>query len=225
VTQNIGNSSDTIIQLQALVERDKTALAREIHDELGEYLIAASMDVAILKQRFLAQDEDSSRRLTRIDGMLNAAIDKMRRMTDELHPTLLDDVGLFAALRWQMKQMCRRSKVVCTEDFPEVEPHLSTAASIALFRVGQEVLIIAENRAGVTRADFTIAVDLDSLAMRVFADGVSLEPTENSRGFVALAFLRHRLRAMHGEFTMELLPAGGIVLTAKVLLANALKSP
>lgn len=225
MTQNIGNSSDTIIQLQALVERDRAALAREIHDELGEYLIAASMDVTILKQRFLAQDEDSIHRLTRIDSMLNAAIDKMRRMTEELHPTLLDNVGLFAALRWQMKQMCHRSKVTCTEHFPEVEPHLSTAALIALFRVGQEALIVAENQRGVTLTDFTVVVDRDSLAMRIVSDGVSTEPAENSRGFVALAFLRHRLRALDGEFTMESLPAGGVLLTAKVLLANALRSP
>jgi signal transduction histidine kinase len=56
---------------------------------------------------------------------LNASIDMMRRITEELRPTLLDNVGLLAALRWQIKDMCRRLAIQCDEHMPEAEPQLT----------------------------------------------------------------------------------------------------
>jgi signal transduction histidine kinase len=100
----------TVKQLQLLVEQDKTAaLAREIHDELGGHLIATAMDLASLKQRFVETDPDAVERIDRATSSLNAAVDMMRRVTEELHPTLLDNVGLFTALRWQIRHMLSTS--------------------------------------------------------------------------------------------------------------------
>jgi signal transduction histidine kinase len=214
------SSSEVVTKLQALVERDKAELAREIHDELGGYLIAASMDVTVLKQRFASLDEDSQQRFIRVSSMLNAAVDMMRRVTEELRPTLLDNVGLFAALRWQMKHMCSRSKVICTEHFPEAEPRLSAAASIALFRIGQDALVVAEDQEAVTAVDLSITVDPDCLSIRVSSDGKTAEPAQDSRGSVALAFVRHRLHAMGGAVTIERPASGGMNLTAQVDMAR-----
>lgn len=210
------SSSETLMNLQALVERDKTALAREIHDELGGFLIAASMDMTVLKQRFAAKDDDSRQKFGRVNSMLNAAVDMTRRVTEELHPTLLDNVGLFAALRWQIKRMCRRSHVTCTEHFPEAEPTLSSAASIALFRIGQEALVVAGDQDAVTAVDFTVRVNPDFLSIRVSSDGFTPEPLEDGRGSVALSFVRHRVRAMGGSALMERPRSGGMRLTAQV---------
>jgi signal transduction histidine kinase len=214
------SSSETVTKLQALVERDKAELAREIHDELGGYLIAASMDVTVLKQRFASLDEDSQQRFIRVNSMLNAAVDMTRRVTEELHPTLLDNVGLFAALRWQMKHMCSRAKVTCTEHFPEAEPRLSAAASIALFRIGQEALVVAEDQQDVTAVDLSVTVNPDGLSIRVSSDGVTLKPAPDSRGSVALSFVRHRLAAMGGAVTIEHPASGGMNLTAHVSMAR-----
>ena len=214
------SSSEIVTKLQALVEHDKAQLAREIHDELGGYLIAASMDVTVLKQRFASRDEDSQQKFTRVSSMLNAAVDMMRRVTEELHPTLLDNVGLFAALRWQMKHMCSRSKIICTEHFPEAEPRLSAAASIALFRIGQEALVVAEDQVAVTTVDLSVTVNPDCLSMRVSTDGVTAKPARDSRGSVALSFVRHRLQAMGGAVTIEHPAGGGMSLTAHVDMAR-----
>jgi len=213
-------SSEIVTKLQALVERDKAELAREIHDELGGYLIAASMDVTVLQQRFASLDEDSQQKFTRVSSMLNAAVDMMRRVTEELHPTLLDNVGLFAALRWQMKHMSSRSKVTCTEHFPETEPSLSAAASIALFRIGQEALVVAEDQEAATAVDLRITINPDCLSIRVSSNGVTAKPAQDSRGAVALSFVRHRLQAMGGAVTIEHPASGGMSLTAQVDMAR-----
>src|ERR1700681_4216438 len=160
----------TVNQLQLLVEQDKIALAREIHDELGGHLIATAMDLASLKQRFVDTDADAVEKIDRATHSLNAAVDMMRRVTEELHPTLLDNVGLFAALRWQIKHMSHRSNIICTEHLPELELRLRPATAITLFRVGQEAMVVAENQAGVTLMDFAMMVENESITMRVNAN-------------------------------------------------------
>jgi signal transduction histidine kinase len=208
----------TVSQLQLLVEQDKIALAREIHDELGGHLIATAMDLASLKQRFVDTDQDAVEKIDRAARSLNAAVDMMRRVTEDLHPTLLDNVGLFAALRWQIKQMSHRSNIICTEHLSELEPRLRPATAIALFRVGQEALVVAENQAGVTLMDFAMEMENESITVRVHANGVSTPPEPETRGHVALEFLRHRVDAMNGTVTLGQPPEGGMSLLAQIRL-------
>jgi signal transduction histidine kinase len=208
----------TVNQLQLLVEQDKMALSREIHDELGGHLIATAMDLASLKQRFADTDADAVEKIDRAMLSLNAAVDMMRRVTEELHPTLLDNVGLFAALRWQIKHMSLRSNITCTEHLPELELRLRPATAITLFRVGQEAMAVAENQAGVTLVDFAMMIEDESITMRVHANGVSTPPKPETRGYVALEFLRHRVDAMNGTVTLGESPAGGLSVLAQIHL-------
>jgi len=215
-----GNSLSTVTvnHLQLLIEQEKTALAREIHDDLGGHLIATAMDLAFLKARFAAMDPLALERLERATSSLTAAVDMMRRVTEELHPTLLDNVGLFAALRWQIKHMCQRASIVCREHLPERELRLRPATAITLFRVGQEALTIAENQSDVTRVDFGITVHNDTLRLDVSTDGAAALPPEGSRGDIALGFLRHRLEAMNGRVSVSHSTSSGLHLTAEVHL-------
>jgi signal transduction histidine kinase len=208
----------TVNQLQLLVEQEKIALAREIHDELGGHLIATAMDLAALKQRFVDTDPDAVEKINRAARSLNAAVDMMRRVTEELHPTLLDNVGLFAALRWQIKHMSHRSSIIYTEHLPELEPRLRPATAISLFRVGQEALVVAENQAGVTLMDFAMKMENESITMHVRANGASTPPEPETRGYAALEFLRHRVDAMNGTVTLGQPPEGGISLLAQIHL-------
>jgi signal transduction histidine kinase len=213
------SSKAAINYLQSLVERDKTALAREIHDDLGGYLVASAMDIAALKRRF-GRDEDSARIFDRVAHTIDASIDMMRRITEELRPTLLDNVGLVAALRWQIKDMCHRLNIRCDEHMPETEPQLSPAQLISIFRAGQESLLVAENQARVTEIDFTLKVDGGLLSFGILANGSSESPLEDSRGYVALALLRQRVAAMGGTVLLCQRPVAGVQLTASIPLAE-----
>ncbi|MDP8985767.1 MAG: histidine kinase [Pseudomonadota bacterium] len=218
MTRSNGLSTITVNHLQLLIEQEKTALAREIHDELGGHLIATAMDLAQLKQRFAGFDPIALEKIERATGSLNAAVDMMRRVTEELHPTLLDNVGLFAALRWQIKHMCLRSNITCRDSLPEGELRLRPTTAITLFRVGQEALVIAENHLGATRVDFTVTVDSDKFRIQVQTDGASSVPAAGSRGDVALEFLRHRVEAMGGGVTLSQPGDAGMRLVAEVHL-------
>ena len=95
--------------LQGVSEQEKSALSRELHDELGGLLVAARMDLSWLQQRLPTSDPAIEQRFKRIHESLSAGVDLKRRVVEELRPTLLDNMGLFTALRWQFKESCRRT--------------------------------------------------------------------------------------------------------------------
>jgi signal transduction histidine kinase len=96
-----------------------------------------------------APGDDALDRLDRVKRTLQQAIDLKRRVIEELRPSILDNLGLFAALHWQLKRTWGNSAVVSTETYPDFEPQFDSHAAIALFRVAQEALSIAFNRASV----------------------------------------------------------------------------
>jgi two-component system sensor histidine kinase UhpB len=131
-----------ISHIQTVTEREKAVIARELHDELGGMLVAASMDVAWLEQHITAPGGDVRRHLRRLRDTLGGAVDIKRKIIEELRPTLLDNVGLFAALRWLIGNSCARASIPFDIQFPDKEPDFTPDASIALFRIAQEALAI-----------------------------------------------------------------------------------
>jgi len=130
-----------ISHIQTVTEREKAVIARELHDELGGMLVAASMDLAWLEQH-IAAPGDIRRHLLRLKDTLGDAVDLKRKIIEELRPTLLDNVGLFAALRWLIGNSCARASIPFDIQFPDKEPDFTPDASIALFRIAQEALAI-----------------------------------------------------------------------------------
>src|SRR6202012_5745128 len=98
---------------------------------LGGPLIGAFMGLFLMPPAFSAADQTLQQKMTRIRQALGAAIELTRRITEELHPTLLDNVGLFSALRWQLRNACTKPPVKCIDDLPIAEPALTAHASIA----------------------------------------------------------------------------------------------
>ncbi len=119
--------------LQGVSEQEKSALSRELHDELGGLLVAARMDLSWLQQRMPTSDPAIEQRFKRIHESLSAGVDLKRRVVEELRPTLLDNMGLFTALRWQFKETCRRTGLKCTETIPESELRFNPDAAIGVF--------------------------------------------------------------------------------------------
>jgi signal transduction histidine kinase len=142
--------------LQGVSEQEKSALSRELHDELGGLLVAARMDLSWLQQRLPTSDPGIEQRFKRIHESLSAGVDLKRRVVEELRPTLLDNMGLFAALRWQFKETCRRAGLECTESIPEIEPKFNPDAAIGVFRIAQEALTNILKHAEAKSADLAI---------------------------------------------------------------------
>jgi signal transduction histidine kinase len=208
--------------LQNVSEREKASLARELHDELGGLLVGARMDISWAEQHLTKNDPDLKLRLNRVQQNLAAGVDLKRRIIEELRPTLLDNVGLFAALRWQMKETCVGAGLKCSESYPDEEPRFRSEASIALFRIAQEAFsnILKHSRA--KSADISLDMDDETLLMRIADDGVGM-PAERftAIGSHGLASMRHRVRALGGRLDVRKPAAGGTMLIVQIPIANA----
>ena len=209
--------------LQEVSEQEKSALSRELHDELGGLLVAARMDLSWLQQRLPTSDPGIEQRFKRIHESLSAGVDLKRRVVEELRPTLLDNMGLFAALRWQFKETCRRKGLKCTETIPDSEPKFSPDAAIGVFRIAQEALTNILKHAEAKSADLAIGIEGDTLFLRVSDDGKGIPtsrlPTSTSHG---LASMRHRIAALGGTWDVRSPKSGGTVVTALIPLPRML---
>jgi protein-histidine pros-kinase len=201
-----------ITHIQTVTEREKAVLARELHDELGGMLVAASMDLAWLEQHIAApHGDDFLRRLRRLKDTLGDAVDMKRKIIEELRPTLLDNVGLFAALRWLVGNTCARYSIKYRTQFPELEPHFNPDASIALFRVAQEALAIIMESKWVCSVTLSLNGTTDVITLSIAGTGLASEPAAETPmcETYELAAIRHRTAALGGGVTFS--PAPGEV--------------
>jgi signal transduction histidine kinase len=218
--QALREAESLITHLQVKTEADKATLARKLHDELGGLMVSALMDLGSVQHLQTDMNDTARQRLERVKGTLEAAIDLKRRVIEELRPSILDNFGLFAALRWHLRRLCQSSNIDCADHYPDIEPQLEPDMSVALFRIAEEALAMTLKRGSVTSTELHVQVNDGTLSMSVSDNGT---PTIESGGHevgapTALASMRHRIRELGGKVDMRRTDSGGTVLTASMPL-------
>jgi hypothetical protein len=212
--------------LQEVSEQEKSALSRELHDELGGLLIAVKMDVSWLQKRLPAPNPDIQARWARIIKVLDDGVDFKRRIVENLRPTLLDNMGLVPAVRWITQETCTRAGLQYTELYPEVEPQLIDDAAIMSFRLVQESLINVVKHARATHVHVELLERGDELVIVVEDNGTGIEfDRREAVGSHGLATMRHRVRSFGGTLDIESPPNGGTRLQARIPLAAIQREP
>jgi signal transduction histidine kinase len=193
--------SELSTQLQLVSEKERAALSRELHDELGGLLIAARMDVSWLEEQLASADVEVQAHFQRVHDTLQAGVDLKRRVVENLRPTLLDNLGLLAALRWQVADICRRGDLHYVENYPTQEFAWVPEASIAIFRIVQESLTNVIKHAHAQNVEIVVAIQDQWLLISVKDDGVGL-PLDRRRALRShgLAAMRHRASGLGGQW-------------------------
>jgi signal transduction histidine kinase len=221
VVELIQEGADVIEHLQQTAELERLRWARELHDEIGGLVTAAVIDLASAQSRMPPLDSSMHEQLERVRATLEAAIDVSRRMVEELRPSILDNFGLFAALKWQFKQSSRDSNAVCFDSYPEIEPTFDSRASTALFRIAQEALTMLFKRESIKSANLRVAVRSGSISMTFSDDGTPpMSGGKEVGAATALASMRHRIRRLGGTVDIDRPAGGGTVLTACLPVLN-----
>jgi signal transduction histidine kinase len=196
--------SGLVCHLQTVTERQKAGLARELHDELGGLLVAASMDLAWLEREIDAaagspRSGEVHRRLVRLKDCLAGAVDLKRKIIEELRPTLLDNVGLFAALRWLVSTTAARTGVASIIRFPAGERQFNPDAAIALFRTAQEAIGIIIESKWVQSITLVLGDSEQQVTLSVSGRGDSHSPEEKPQTKTyELDAIRYRMAALAG---------------------------
>jgi signal transduction histidine kinase len=211
--------SELSTHLQSLAEKEKSALSRELHDELGGLLVAARMDVSWIEEKVGTSDPELLAHFKRLQDALLEGVDLKRRVVENLRPTLLDNLGLVPALRWQVADSCGRAGLACVEHYPRAELNLVPEAAIAIFRIVQESLTNILRHAQAHNVEVAVETQGKSLVIAVRDDGVGL-PDDRHEALRShgLAAMRHRAIALGGQLRASRLAVGGTQIEVRLPL-------
>ena len=193
--------------LQNLAEREKSAIARELHDELGGIMVAAKMDVAWLERHVQPTDELKPR-WERLRKLLDDGVEMKRRVVETLRPTLLDNLGLIPAVKWLYAEICARAGLTCSQTYSHEDLRLSDEAGIAVFRIVQESLTNIVKHAEASEVSISMTVEADSLKIIIRDNGIGIRSSGNALQTHGLASMRHRVTSLGGTWQTST-PSGG----------------
>jgi PAS domain S-box-containing protein len=198
-------------------EEEKAHIARELHDELGQLLTALKMDLGWLRER-LPEGEVGSR-ITEMNSVLDRTVSSTRRISADLRPLMLDDLGLADAAAWLVDDFARRSGVACRIELPDVVPELSKAVATAIYRAIQESLTNIARHAGAKRAWVVLRVEDGAIRVEVEDDGrgIAAEDLAKARS-LGLKGMRERIAFLGGSLDIGRAPRGGARLRLTVPL-------
>jgi signal transduction histidine kinase len=200
-------SQEELRQLASYQERikedERKRIAREIHDELGQNLLALRIDVSLLHTRTGNTHPILNRKVNVVLDHIDSTMKAMRLIINNLRPTVLD-LGLNAAFEWQVKDFQRRTGIICELLMPEEELVLDDERATALFRILQESLNNILRHAKATCARIELVHDNARLTMKVADNGVGMYPgcrrKANSFGLVGM---KERVSTLGGELRIE----------------------
>ena len=195
--QSVRDLTDALEQSQRDIEEEKLALARKLHDELGGLLVGAIMDIGWIAQQS-GHCELVREKLARATGLLRTAIDMKREVIENLRPTLLDNVGLFATLRWHLKASCNAAGVPYSENFPPSEMSFPSDLKIAVFRIFQEALKYVLSYGAAREVDLEVIEDNDSLHCHLKSVSFEAAGAPENKRVSPETSMRHRVQRTGG---------------------------
>jgi PAS domain S-box-containing protein len=208
--------------LQSAREEEGTRIGRELHDELGGALTSLKWDLESFDRVISDAPDQSQAQLLRekIEAMLRLAditIDAVRRISSELRPSVLDDLGLVEAIEWQARQFQTRTGIICHCEFSVTNVDLDQEQSTAIFRILQEALTNILRHAQATRVDIAIKEEAGEIVLTVSDNGRGITQDEKSRlQSLGLLGMRERAHLIGGAIDIIGLDAQGTVVTVRV---------
>ena len=189
------------VYLQHVREEERTRIAREVHDELGQALTGCKLDLSLLANKLPVHLPELKEKAKALSAHMDATIQTVRRIATELRPGILDHLGLIAALEWQANEFQTRTGIKCDVRTDLHEPVLTPDLATTFFRIFQETLTNIIRHAGATH----VLVHLKEVAGRIILEvkdngrGISLEEISNTRS-MGLLGMKERAALLGGTF-------------------------
>ena len=204
-------------KLEAVREEERTGLARELHDQLGQALTALKFDLARLTGRLVEKDASLGSEVKAITAQMDTMVKTVRRIATELRPGVLDSLGLAASIEWQAREFQKRMGVQCAVDLPAQDLRLARTQSTALFRIFQETLTNVARHAKAQHVDVKLEATRDWLTLRVYDDGRGIQRGEVAgTGSLGLLGMRERMELLGGTFDIRGEPGEGTTVTVSI---------
>jgi PAS domain S-box-containing protein len=206
--------------IMANQENERTAIARELHDELGQLLTALRMDAVWLQKRLKDKDDRAAERAAAVCTLVDTTIEEVRSMAIRLRPGVLDDLGLVDALEWYTTEFERRAQIACIFNNDAIPP-VNAAISTAAYRIAQEALTNVARHANATRSNVALRRNHDALVLTVSDDGCGFVlPALDETQLLGLVGMRERAALVGGKLQVESQPGRGTRVVFTVPLSD-----
>ncbi|PYE14897.1 PAS domain-containing sensor histidine kinase [Paraburkholderia silvatlantica] len=210
--------------LQNVREAEKTRIARELHDDLGQQLTALKIDLSALERRLGESDtSDVPARLAGMRNLIDSTVGALRRIAADLRPVMLDDLGLVPAIEWLANDFTNRYGIAVERDLDADAEMFSNAASSALFRIVQEALTNVARHADASLVEISLKVDGPGCVLRIADDGLGAtgdpaDPASTQRNALrdksfGLLGIRERAHMLDGTVSIATAPGKGFAMT------------
>jgi PAS domain S-box-containing protein len=217
----------SVDQLRALAarvqdarEEERKRVAREIHDELGQALTSIKIDLSSLIHEF-SPEPQQLKRIESISTIVDQTIKSVRRISTELRPGILDDLGLIAAVEWAAEEFEARTGTTCRLDLPQNDGAIDPDRAIAVFRILQETLTNVARHANATCVDVRLLIELGGVILEVHDNGRGATDEQLSAAeSLGIRGMRERALLLGGELLIRGVPEQGTSLRVSIPLID-----
>jgi PAS domain S-box-containing protein len=202
--------------LQSVREEERAGIARELHDELGQMLTGIRMEVSWLGGRLVDGQQALADKVASIKGQIDQSIASVRRMSSELRPPVLDDLGFAAAAGWYVDQFSARTGLPVELRLPADDPQRGDGLAIALFRVLQESLTNVARHSAATRVEVRLDFHDSWWTLSIHDNGVGFVHIPGKAGDIGLVGMRERAQILGGNFSVTTSPGKGTLIEVTI---------
>lgn len=214
------------VYLQYVREEERTRIAREVHDVLGQALTGLKLDLAWVAGRLPRSQRLLLEKLQTMADRVDETIQSIRRIATELRPGILDDLGLVAALEWQANEFQSRTGIECHVTSSLHDTQLDADLNTAFFRIFQETLTNIMRHANATRVEVDSRREGGQVVLTVRDNGRGIAPGEaRDRRSIGLLGMEERAGLLGGEFAIAGEPGRGTTVTVKIPLVRRRQHP
>lgn len=207
---------------ETIKENERKRIAREIHDDLGQNLLALRIEVDLLASRTNVRHPRLHARARWMLEQIDATIKSVRQIINDLRPNVLD-LGLTAAVDWQIAEFKRRTGIACELVSHNHDLHVSDRCATTLFRILQESLTNVSRHAHATHVRVELAVDPESISMTVSDNGIGLTKAGGQKpGSFGLVGIEERIRILGGKCIISSSPNAGTTVHVSIPAADNL---
>lgn len=209
------------LYLESVREEERTNLAREIHDELGSLLTGLKIDLSWLAKKTSREQELILAKIKSMYELIDEAIQTVKRISTELRPGVLDDLGLSAAIEWAGQEFEKRTEIKLEFTSRPKDIILDGDRSTAIFRIFQEALTNIVRHANATNARISLKQDGDRVVLRIRDNGKGIDKKQLSdpKAF-GLIGMRERAMSKGGDVKISATPGGGTTIIVSIPLKN-----
>lgn len=205
--------------LQNIREEERTYIARELHDELGQQITVLKMDVSWLTKKLSDGESLVKEKLHELNQLLDAMVQSVRRISLELRPSMLDDLGLAAAMDWHLKEFEKRSGIKTFFSEPSEELSLTNPIKTSLYRIFQESLTNVARHSKATQLSVALEKKDNELLLSIRDNGQGFDTRKASQKVtLGILGMKERAAMIGGNYHIETEPAKGTTVTVSLPL-------